>query len=93
VNVVESLGAPDTTVQQGAESCDVYKLYTGGVSGAGKGVIVLGEAAADVFTLGLTEVVLTPTEALTKSQKHPVSFCYGADGILASVTKNNTDVN
>jgi len=92
INVVEALGAPLATVQQGTESCDVYKLYTGGTSGVAKGAIVAGEAVADVFTLGLTEIVLTPTEAATASARHPVTICYDQNGKLASLTKSDTSV-
>ena len=67
--VVESLGAPATTIKDGDNSCDVYKLYTRGPSGAGKGAIAATEAVADVFTLGLAEVITSPVEGMTKNQR------------------------
>lgn len=85
VQVVEALGAPVAKVKNDDESCDVYKLYTRGPGDVGKGVIAAGEGAADVVTLGLAEVVLTPIEAGTRNAKHTVTFCYGKDGKLASL--------
>ena len=75
--VLGKLGAPDTTAlgSDGA-SCDFYKLYTRGYGAGGKIPIAVAEAAADVFTIGLAEAVLTPTEGVTKNEKHPVQFCY-----------------
>ena len=35
-----------------------------------------------VLTLGLTEIVLTPTEALTENEKYPVTFCYSSDKLV-----------
>ena len=63
VQVVEAIGAPTASVKNGDQSCDVYKLYTRGPGGVGKGVIAAGEGAADVVTLGLAEVLFTPLEA------------------------------
>ena len=52
------LGPPVCTITDRGKSCDIYKLYTHGLNGVEKGAIAVGEAAADVFTLGLAEVVL-----------------------------------
>jgi hypothetical protein len=88
VEVIGHLGPPKTTVADGDASCDAYALYTRGVSRVGKGAIILGEAAADVFTLGLSEVAFTPGEAATKNRLHSVLFCYGPDNLLRSVADN-----
>jgi hypothetical protein len=75
--VLEKLGAPDTTaVASDGLSCDFYKLYTRGYGAGGKVPIAIAEGAADFFTIGLAEIILTPTEGVTKNQKHPVQFCY-----------------
>ena len=84
LQVVEALGAPTATVKQGDDSCDVYKLYTHGPGGAGKGAIAAGEAVADVFTLGLAEVVTSPVEGATRDSKHTVTMCYDKDSKLIS---------
>jgi hypothetical protein len=81
---VEAIGAPTANVKNGDQSCDVYKLYTRGPGGVGKGVIAAGEGAADVVTLGLAEVLFTPLEAGTRNAKHTATFCYGKDGKPAS---------
>ena len=83
--VVEAIGAPTANVKNGDQSCDVYKVYTRGPGGVGRGVIAAGEAAADVVTLGLAEVVFTPLEAGTRNAKHTVTFCYDRDGKLLSL--------
>ncbi len=84
LQIVEVLGAPTATVKQGDQSCDVYKLYTHGPSGVGKGAIAATEAVADVFTLGLAEVVSSPVEGATRNAKHTVTMCYDKDTKLAS---------
>ena len=38
--------------------------------------------AADFFTLGLAEVALTPTEGVTKNEKHPVTVCYNGQKLV-----------
>jgi hypothetical protein len=84
--VLERLGAPDNTaVESDGASCDFYKLYTHGYGAGGKIPIAVVEGAADVVTLGLAEIVLTPTEGVTKNEKHPVTFCYKAQK-LARIT-------
>ena len=84
-SVVQRLGPPLTTnsAPDGA-SCDLYQLYTRGYGAGGKAPIMLAETAADVVTLGLAEVILTPTEGVTRNEKHPVTFCY-RDGKLLRV--------
>jgi hypothetical protein len=80
------LGAPDTTqVQPNQTSCDFYKLYTRGYGAGGKIPIAVAEAAADFFTIGLAEVALTPTEGVTKNEKHPVQFCYKGQDLVRIV--------
>lgn len=85
LDVVSSLGAPASSVKDGPNSCDVYKLYTKGTSKAGKAGIIFTEAAADFFTLGLAEAVATPAEAATKSNIHTVLICYDGEEKLVSL--------
>ena len=85
IEVLSRLGPPASTLQDGPNSCDVYKLYTNGVSRVGKGAIIFTEAAADFFTLGLAEVVATPGEAATKNKLHTVLACYAPDQTLVSL--------
>lgn len=83
--IVKIVGAPMTSMKHDGQSCDIYQLYTHGPGAGGRAAIAATEAVADVFTLGLAEVVSTPTEAATKNSKYPVTFCYGDDGKLVSV--------
>lgn len=87
-SVLERLGAPESTATESdGASCDFYRLYTRGYGAGGKIPLAVAEGAADVFTLGLAEVVLTPTEGVTKNEKHPVAICY-KDNKIARI---NTD--
>jgi hypothetical protein len=87
-SVIGRLGAPASSTQYpGGNSCDLYQLYTKGYGTGGKVATAVVESAADVFTLGLAEVVLTPTEAVTKNELHPVKFCYH-DQKLTMVSDN-----
>ncbi len=86
VNVMADLGAPVPTVKNGQNDCDVYKLCTEGPGAAGKGAIAAGEVVADVFTLGLTELIFTPVEAATRGCLHTVMACYGPDNKLANIS-------
>ena len=85
LDVLSSLGVPTSSVKDGANSCDVYKLYTKGTSKAGKAGIIFTEAAADFFTLGLAEAIATPAEAATKSNIHTVLICYDEGEKLVSL--------
>src|SRR5262249_7337074 len=85
VQVIGVVGSPTAQVKDGDHSCDVYNLYTHGPGGVEKGAIAAGEAVADVFTLGLTEVIFTPVEAGTRNSKHTVTFCYDESGKLLSL--------
>ena len=87
-SVLERLGAPESTATESdGASCDFYRLYTKGYGAGGKIPLAVAEGAADVFTLGLAEIVLTPTEGVTKNEKHPVAMCY-KDNKIARI---NTD--
>ncbi|MGH7905862.1 MAG: hypothetical protein ACREP6_04470 [Candidatus Binataceae bacterium] len=82
-SVRQQLGAPDvSTLQADGMNCDVYHLYTRGYGAEGKAGIAFLEGTADVLSLGLTEIVLTPTEALTRNKKHPVTFCYSSGRLV-----------
>jgi hypothetical protein len=83
--VIGVLGSPSSSIKDGDHSCDVYRLYTRGPGGVEKGAIAAGEAVADVFTLGLTEVIFTPVEAGTRNAKHTVTVCYDDSGKMLSV--------
>jgi hypothetical protein len=47
-SVIEQLGAPETTEASGANSCDLYRLYTTGHGTFRKVATIVGEGATDV---------------------------------------------
>jgi hypothetical protein len=88
-SVMENLGSPvDTSKGESGDSCDLYLLYLRGYGTAGKVPIAVVESAADFFTLGLAEIVLSPTEAVTRNEKRPVWFCYQNDALLSVTPKS-----
>lgn len=88
-SITQELGSPVTTTKgAGATSCDLYLLYTRGYGVAGKAPIAVGELAADVFTVGLAEIVLSPTEAATRNEKRTVWFCYQNDALQSVTVKS-----
>jgi hypothetical protein len=88
IEVVGKLGHAEGTVKDGARECDTYSLYTKGPGQVAKAGMVLGYAAADFFTLGLSEAVTTPIEAGTKAGKHAVLMCYDESNRLVSLIDN-----
>jgi hypothetical protein len=88
-SITQQLGVPVTTSKGGAgTSCDLYLLYTRGYGVAGKAPIAVGELAADVFTIGLAEIILSPTEAVTRNEKRTVWFCYQNDALVSVTVKS-----
>lgn len=84
--VVAKLGEPISTTTDGdGASCDLYSLPLSGYGNLAKAGIAFGEFLADVGTIGIAEVVSTPTEAATRNKKTPVWFCYRS-GVLVRVT-------
>ena len=82
-SVLQQLGTPaDSVVRSDGMNCDSYLLYTRGYGNGGKAGIALLESTADALTLGVSEIVLTPTEALTRNKKHPVEFCYSSGKLV-----------
>ncbi len=85
-DVVTKLGEPiSTTTDADGASCDLYSLPLSGYGNWAKAGIAFGYFLADVTTIGIAEVVSTPTEAATRNKKTPVWFCY-RNGLLARVT-------
>jgi hypothetical protein len=84
--VFGKIGAPESSAPgTDGDTCDYYQLYTRGYGAAGKVPIALAEGAADFFTAGLAEFALTPAEGITRNKKHPITFCYNKDQMLARI--------
>lgn len=84
-DVVARIGISTGKIDDGGRSCEVYKLHTKGTNAAGKTGIIITEAAADLFTVGLAEALLTPAEAASKQTAHTVLFCYDANDTLVTI--------
>lgn len=84
--VIEQTDVPITTTRAAnGDTCDLHLLYLHGYGTAVKVPIAVLEGAADFFTIGLAEIVLSPTESLSRNEKKPVWFCFKNDS-LTSVT-------
>ncbi len=85
-SIIEQTGAPVTTTKDAAgETCDLHLLYTTGYGTAVKVPLAVLEGAADFFSAGLAEIILSPTESITRNEKKRVWFCFKNDS-LTTVT-------
>ncbi len=66
--VLAELGQPTATEMQNGTRVDIFS-FVQGYDKVNKGVRTAGHAVADVFTLGLWEVVGTPTEMIFDGDK------------------------
>ena len=82
--VLAELGAPvETTTRSGAK-VDLF-TFTQGYSGLEKGGRAVLHGAADVFTLGLWEVVGTPIEGYANGTKVSVEITYDREDRVVKV--------
>jgi len=86
--MVAELGTPTETLKDWGESCDVYKIYTHGHGTGERVAIASGEVVADIGTLCLAELFLTPAEIATKTSRYTVLVCYGVDNKVASIRES-----
>jgi hypothetical protein len=75
--VVAEVGAPVTSEMQAGKRVEVY-AFTQGYSKGARVSRSIGHGAADVFTLGLWEVVGTPTEAIFNGKRVVYEVTYDA---------------
>jgi hypothetical protein len=80
--LIAEFGAPVHTETKDGNKVDVFKFVQGYSTGAKTGRAVF-HGAADVFTLGLWEVVGTPTEAAFDGQDMAVQVSYDAQDQVA----------
>ncbi len=73
--VLSELGAPISTEEVAGRKVDIFK-FTDGYSQGNKTVRAVGHGAMDVLTLGLWEVVGTPTEAIANGREVAVKVTY-----------------
>ena len=84
--VEAELGEPDmcSTLENGKKKV-VYRMDPDAHSKGGRNAAVAGHLVADVLTLGLWEVVGTPTELAAQDQFHNFIVTYNAKDIIESV--------
>lgn len=89
-SVITAVGKPDGTVQREGRDCDIYRLYTTGLSAAGRAGMTAGEVVTGIATLGLSEAVWAPVKAGTRPQQHTVLFCFRDDRLVDLYDKDPT---
>jgi hypothetical protein len=82
--VVSELGAPLTTEVKDGKRTDVFSVRQGYSTGAKAGRAIF-HGVADVFTLGLWEVVGTPVEAVASGTEVKVGVCYDKDDRVTEI--------
>lgn len=73
--VISELGAPISSEMDNGKRVNIFK-FTQGYSDGNKAIRAVGHGVADVFTLGLWEVVGTPAEATINGKEVAVKVIY-----------------
>lgn len=83
-HVIAELGAPAWSGEKGGNKVDVF-AFTQGYSAGAKAGRAFFHGAADVFTLGLWEVIGTPVESVASGTEMKVEVIYdGNDQVKAA---------
>lgn len=72
-------------IRKDGTKCDTFS-FTQGYSGGAKAGRAVGHAVADLLTLGLWEIIGTPTEAVFTGNTVGYQACYAADERVTEVT-------
>ncbi len=83
--IIGEFGAPVNTEEKDGEKTDIYRFVQGYPAGE-KAFRAVGHGVADVFTLGLWEVVGTPTEATLNGKDVALKIDYDQDNKIKTVT-------
>ena len=83
-SVIADLGAPVFTEEKDGEKSDIFR-FKQGYSGGTKAVRAAAHGVADVFTLGLWEVVGTPAEAVMSGKDMAIKVTYDKEEKLKEV--------
>ena len=84
-SIMAEFGAPVNTEIQDGKKTDIYRFRQGYSQGE-KAVRSVGHGVADVFTLGLWEVVGTPAEATFNGKDMAVKITYDKNDKVENVT-------
>lgn len=82
--LIAYFGAPTSTIQRNGTTYDVY-TFTNGSNGSTKVFKCLLYGICDLATLGITEVIFTPTESALRSRDKAYEVSYDEQGRVASV--------
>ncbi|MFH1442040.1 MAG: hypothetical protein ABIH18_08395 [Candidatus Omnitrophota bacterium] len=83
--VVAELGAPILTEEKAGKKVDVFAFKQGYGKG-NKTARALFHAAADIWTLGLWEIIGTPAELIANGKKMQVEVIYNANDEVEQVS-------
>ena len=84
--LIAEFGAPaNTKTRPDGTACDIF-TFTQGYSGGAKATRAIAHGLADLFTLGLWEVVGTPTEAVFSGDNVSYQACYDKNDRVNSIT-------
>ena len=82
--LIAYFGAPTSTIVRNGVTYDVY-TFTNGSNGSTKFFKCLLYGICDLATLGITEIIFTPTESALRSRDKAYEVSYDADGRVATV--------
>lgn len=84
--LIAEFGAPANTKNRAdGTACDIF-TFTQGYSGGAKATRAIAHGVADLFTLGLWEVIGTPTEAVFSGDNVSYQACYDKNDKVNSIT-------
>lgn len=75
-DVTSSVGEPSGITQHDGRECDIYHLYTSGLSAGGKAGMKAAEILTSIATAGVAQIIWAPVNAGTRPNIHTVMFCY-----------------
>ena len=84
--VLAEVGGPVTSETKAGKRVEVY-AFTQGYSKAARVSRTIGHGAADVFTMGLWEVVGTPTEAVFDGKRVAYEVTYDSSDRIENVVR------
>ncbi len=82
--LIAYFGAPTSTLVRDGVTYDVY-TFTNGSNGSTKVLKCLLYGICDLATLGITEIIFTPTESALRSRDKAYEVSYDAEGRVDKV--------
>jgi len=82
--LVAEFGQPASTETRGGKKYDIYR-FTQGYSGGAKAGRAFAEGVADVFTLGIAEIITTPVESIADGNLVAYEVSYDKNDLVDEV--------